>query len=142
MSKESMSPVLVEVDRFLEAANRSDLDAALSFFAPDAVWEIEEALGTTFEGAAAIRGFFEDWFASYEKLWIAQEDALDLGNGVVFAVVVQRGRPIGSSGEVRTRFAAVTEWVEGRIVHVATYPDIDQGRAAAERVAEERGRGG
>jgi ketosteroid isomerase-like protein len=139
MSEESPSPVLVEVDRFLEAANRRDLDAALSFFAPDAVWEIEEALGTTLEGAAAIRDFLEDWFASYQKLWIEQEDALDLGNGVVFAVVVQRGRPIGSSGEVRTRHAAVTEWVEGRIVHFATYPDIDQGRAAAERCAESRG---
>jgi hypothetical protein len=33
----------------------------------------------------------------------------------------------------------VTEWVEGRVVRVTVYIDIDQARAAAERLAGERG---
>jgi hypothetical protein len=33
----------------------------------------------------------------------------------------------------------VTEWVEGRVVRVTVYIDIDEGRATAERLAEERG---
>ena len=37
----------------------------LTFFAPGAIWE-DAGLGT-FEGAAAIRGFWRDWFASYEE---------------------------------------------------------------------------
>jgi ketosteroid isomerase-like protein len=128
----------VELTRRLEeAGNAGDMDATLSFFAPDAVWEIG-ALGTTFEGVEAIRGFLQDWFASYEELRIEQEGVLDLGNGVVFAVVIQRGRPIDSSGEVKTRYATVTEWVEERIVHIRSNPDIDKARAAAERLAEER----
>ena len=139
MPDESTTPDLVELgSRLLEAGNRRDLDAILSFFAPDAVWESGEAMGT-FEGVAAIRGLFHDWLASYEELRAEQEDGLDLGNGVVFAVVIQEGRLIGSSGELRTRYAVVTEWVEGRIVRVTNYTDIDEARAAAERLAAERG---
>src|SRR5436309_12026076 len=61
-------------DHFLEAANRRDFDAMMSFFAPDAVWEMP-VLGT-FEGAAAIRAFWQDWFASYEEFWVEQEEVL------------------------------------------------------------------
>ena len=47
-----------------------DLDAScLSFYAPDAVFEVT-ALGTSFEGVAAIRGFFEDWIGSYDEFEI------------------------------------------------------------------------
>jgi len=139
MSKESTTPDLVELgSRFLEAANRRDFDAMLSFFATDAVWE-PTVLPTTFEGVAAIRGFFQDWFASYEELWLGQEEVLDLGNGVVFSVVIQKGRLVGSSGEVRLRSGVVGEWVDGLIVGVTLYRDIEEARAAAERLAEERG---
>jgi ketosteroid isomerase-like protein len=139
MSQESTTPDPVELgSRFLEAANRRDFDAMMSFFAPDAVWE-GMALRIPFQGVAAIRGFWQDWFASYEELWFGQEEVLDLGNGVVFSVVVQRARLVGSSGEVRLRSGVVGEWVDGVIVRVTLYPDIDEGRAAAEALAESRG---
>ena len=137
MSEESTTPDLVERSRrLIEAANRRDFDAILSFYAPDAVWEWSLA---THEGVAAIRGFWQDWFASYEELRLEQEEDLDLGNGVVFAVVIQRARLVGSSGEVRHRNALVAIWVEGLIERVRFYPDPDEARAAAERLAEERG---
>ncbi len=139
MSQESTSPDLVELTRrFLEAANRRDFHAMLSFFAPDAVLGSGEALGT-FEGEAAIRGFWQDWFASYEELWSEQEEALDLGNGVAFSVIIQKGRLVGSSGEVRLRSAVVGEWVDGLIVRVTLGADIDEARVAAERLTKERG---
>jgi ketosteroid isomerase-like protein len=139
MPEESTTPDLVELSRrLIEAGNRRDLDAKLSFFAPDAVWE-SVAFGTTFEGVAAIRGFWQDWFASYEELWIEQEDVLDLGSGVIFAVLIQKARLVGSSGEVRHRNAVVGEWVDGLTVRVTLYSDIDEARAAAERLAAERG---
>jgi ketosteroid isomerase-like protein len=138
MSEESTTPDLVELgSRFVEAANRRDFDAMLSFFAPDAVWE-PTILPTTFEGVAAIRGFLQDWFASYEEIWAEQEEGLDLGNGVVFSVVIQKARLVGSSGEVRQRDGVVAIWVEGLIERVTLYTDIDEARAAAERLAEER----
>jgi ketosteroid isomerase-like protein len=52
MSEESTTPDLVELgSRHLEAANRRDFDAVLSFYVPDAVLENAEGLGT-FEGKA------------------------------------------------------------------------------------------
>ena len=49
------------------------------------------------------------------------------------------GRPVGSTGRVENRVVIVAVWEEGLIVRVTTYSDIDEARAAAERLAEERG---
>jgi ketosteroid isomerase-like protein len=138
MPEKSTTPDLVELTRHLaDAANRRDFDAMLGFFSPDAVWE--GTLESTLEGATAIRGFWEDWYASYEEFWVEQEEVLDLGNGVVFAVLIQKARLVGSSGEVGLRYAAVIVWVEGVIVRFTNYTYPPEARAAAERLAEERG---
>jgi hypothetical protein len=63
------------------------------------------------------------------------EDIRDVGNGVVFAVVVQNGRPVGSAGHLRQREGWVYLWVGGLIARL-TISDIDEARAAAERLAE------
>ena len=138
MPDESTTPDLVELGhRFLEASNRRDFEAMLSFFAPDAVWE-GTGLGSTFEGVAAIRGFWQEWFGSDEDWEIKPEEILDLGHGVTFAVARGDARPVGSTGRVRARLVLVSEWVEGMAVRVTVYYDIDEARAAAERLAEER----
>jgi hypothetical protein len=62
-----------------------------------------------------------------------------IGNGVILTVVIQTARPVGSSGEVRLRYAMVGAWTESLIVSLTNYGDIDEARAAAERLAEERG---
>jgi len=67
------------------------------------------------------------------------EETLDLGQGVGFRVLIQKGRPIGSSGEVQLRYAAVGVWDDGKLARITNYSDIDEARAAAERLAEERG---
>src|ERR1700732_2569954 len=92
-----------------------------------------------FEGQAAARGFIEDWWGSYEEYEFEAEETLDLGNGVGFRVLIQKGRPVGSSGEVELRYAAVSVWEDGKIVAITNYNDIDEARAAAERLAAERG---
>ena len=141
MPEESASPDPVElVWRFLEAANRRDFDAMQSFFAPDAVWE-GGGLASTFEGVAAIRGFWQEWFGSYEDWEVKPEQILDLGDGVGFAVIGQNARPIGATGRVQSRMAAISETVDGKIVRVTVYFDIDEARAAAERLAVERADG-
>jgi ketosteroid isomerase-like protein len=141
MSGESTTPDLVELGRVLfEAASRRDFDALLLRYAPDAVWDMNPLGGLgTFEGHVAIRGFWEDWYASYEDLEVEPVEMLDLGSGVGFTVVVQKGRPIESAGQVRLRYAIVSVWVEGLIVRLTNYTDIDAARASAERIAEERG---
>jgi uncharacterized protein (TIGR02246 family) len=135
--EESTTPDLVELmGRAFEAANRRDLDAVASSFAEDATFD-GRALGDHFEGRAAIRSFLEEWFGAYEELEVGLEEVRDLGNGIVFAVVIQNGRLVGSAGHLRQREGWVFVWVRGLIARLAI-SDIDEARAAAERLAEER----
>jgi ketosteroid isomerase-like protein len=137
MSEESTTPDLVElVNRVREAVNRRDFDAIESSYAPDAVLRAAEA--GTFEGASAIRGLAEDMTSPYEELHVEAEEIIDLGNGVTFGVINVTGRPVGSSGEVRFRWASVAIWTNGVIEREMRDVSIDEARAAAERLAEER----
>ena len=92
-----------------------------------------------FEGQVAMRAFFEDWRSSYSGIERTAEEIRDLGNGVTFAVVLQEGRVVGSGGSVQLRYASVAEWIDDLMVRNTTYTDIDEARAAAERLADERG---
>jgi uncharacterized protein (TIGR02246 family) len=137
MSQEFTTPDLVElVQRAIEAANRRDLDAVITSFAPDAVFE-GRGLGDIFEGRPAIRNFLDHWFGMYEELEFKLEDVRNLGNGVVFAVVIQDGRPVGSAGHLGQREGWVFLWERGLIARL-TISEIDVARAAAERLAESR----
>ena len=96
--------------------------------------------GGTFEGRPAIRRLVEDWFHAYDELHFEFEEVSDLGNGVVFGVLIQEGRLVGSAGHIGQREGWVYIWARGLIARLqTTYMDIDEGRAAAERLAEERG---
>ena len=96
--EESTTPDLFEREsRLLEAANRRGLDAALGLYAPDAALENADGLGPL-EGKAAIRHFWQDWLASYGELWVERKEVLHLGHGLVFSVLLRRGRPVGSGG--------------------------------------------
>src|SRR5256714_9118861 len=140
MPEESTTPDLLEhVGRAFEAANRRDLDAVASSFAEDATFDGRAFLGDHFEGRAAIRSLLEEWFGTYEELEFGLEEVRDLGKGVVFAVVIQNGRPVSSAGHVRQREGWVFVWVRGSIERFTTYGDINEARAAAERLAQERG---
>jgi ketosteroid isomerase-like protein len=137
MSEGSATPDQVELVRNLvRALDRCDVDTVVSFHAPDAVLA---AVVGRFEGVAAIRGFIEDWLANYEEFAATLEEVRDLGNGVTFSVIRQQGRLVGSSGHVQLCNAMVNVCVDGAIARTITGPDIDEARAAAERLAEERG---
>lgn len=141
MSQESTTPDVVELTRRqFEAGSRRDLDAVLSFYAPDAIWEAV-SLGSSFNGVAEIRGFLEDWLGAYEEFVMEPEQILDLGNGVVFVVTRLAGRPAGSLGSaLMRRRPLVFIWAEGLVAQVtAPSSDIAEARAAAERLAESRG---
>jgi ketosteroid isomerase-like protein len=136
VSHESTTPDLVELTRrTFEAANRRDLDSVASSFAEDAV--LDGRAAGIFESRTAIRRGLDDWFDTYEELDFEFEEVSDLGNGVVFAVVIQDGRPVGSAGHLQQREGWVYAWVGGLIARLTIY-DIDEARAAAERLAAER----
>jgi ketosteroid isomerase-like protein len=139
MSEESTTPDVVELlHRTLEAANRRDFDAAARYFAPDGVWDLTPLGMGVFEGHEAIRTFMADWIGAYEDYTVKAEEVHDLG-GVTFALLLQQGRPSGSRGFVSLRYVSVTTWRNGLAERSTQYTDIDEGRAAAERLAQERG---
>jgi ketosteroid isomerase-like protein len=141
MSEKSTTPDLVELTRaFFKSMHRDwDLDALAGFFAPEAVWDLPDLGLGPFEGWAAIREFLEGWWANWEDHHHEIEEILDLGHGVVFQVVSEDGRPVGSKGRVQARHGDVCEWVRGKLVRITSSYDIDGARGAAERLAESRG---
>jgi ketosteroid isomerase-like protein len=139
MAEESTTPDLVEFVRgFWASARRSDWDAILRFYAPGAVWDMSPFGLGTYGDEAAMRGLWDDWVGAYQELELELE-AIDVGNGVVLAVLDQNARPVGSTGQVHARQVLVYEWGAGMVVRVTVYPDLGEARIAAERLAEERG---
>jgi hypothetical protein len=140
--EELTTPDLVELGRRAnEAANRLDFGASVSIFGADAVWDLSLIGLGTYEGSAAIRGFFEDWIGTFEEYEVSEEETVELGGGVTFGVPRQRARPRGSSAEVTVRYGSVNVWDDGLLVRSTLYPEaaIDEARAAAERLAQDRG---
>jgi ketosteroid isomerase-like protein len=137
MSEESTTPEPAELTRrVFEAVNQPDIDAVMSFFAPDAVLDGRVEV---VEGRAAIRGFLDDWFGSFAELRMEVEEFVVLDDGVVLAVVNQEGRPVGVDGQVHQREGWAICWsADGLLVRLTTHTDIDEARAAAERLAELR----
>jgi ketosteroid isomerase-like protein len=123
----------------LEALNRRDLDALMSMYAPDVMYDTSPHGLGVYEGTEALRGLIKGYWDAFEDLTFELEELLDLGSGVTFHVVRQHARPLGSSQYVENHEAHVSEWAEGKIVRVTVYLDPDEARAAAERLAEERG---
>jgi len=126
------------VRRSMEAFDRRNWDAAVAFFTHDCTWDSPEGLGVS-AGRDAIRGLFQDRRAAFEHFEQDLEEFCDPGNSVTFCVVLQRGQLRGSSGMVALRIAMVFTWRDGLVERVTVYTAIDQARAAAKRLAQERG---
>jgi hypothetical protein len=138
MPDEPTTPDLEELtQRVSDAFGRRDVDAVMSAYAPNAV--LESIVSGVFQDRAAIRGFVEDWIDAFEDYGVELQGFRDLGNGVTFGVAVERGRPTGSKLWLHGSYAYVSIWADGLVEHQAWYTDIDQARAAAERLAEQRG---
>jgi ketosteroid isomerase-like protein len=136
MSEESTTPDLVECVRIMfEAAEREDFDAVLDFYVPQAAWRgtVDDA-----EGVPAIRKLWVSYFSAFEELRLILDDVVDFGKGVILAAQRHVGRLAGGAA-LDERRAFVYVFVDGRVVWVRDYTDVDEARAAAERLAEERG---
>ena len=139
MPEESTTHDPAELTRLaFEAANQRDIDAVMSLFAPDAVFQGRVA-GDLFEGRAAIRGFLAEWFGSFAEVRFEVEEFVVLDDGVVLVLVNQEGRPVGVDAQVHQREGWAICWsADGLMVRLTVHADIDEARAAAERLAESR----
>ncbi len=136
--EKAAAPDLVELTRrSMEAGNRGEFEVQVSIFAPDAVFDASPMGLGVYEGRAAIRDFLEETRRPYEEASAELDENVDLGGGVGFAVLVLTGRLVGS-GELRMRYAGIGVWANGLTQRGTNYLDVEEARAAAERLAAER----
>jgi ketosteroid isomerase-like protein len=106
-------------NQFMDAFNRNDLDAVMSFFADDAVYD--EFNGTCNKGKASIRTAFEPQFTgAFGKMKFIDEDLfIDADTGKVMAswlcTLEVKGRPTSWRGLDLLHFKG------NKLVHKLTY---------------------
>ena len=133
-----MSEDLVRLARqAYDAMSRGDLDGLMSVYAADAVYDLSDVGLGIFKGEEAIRSFAENWRRSYEE-YQYETEILDLGHGVMLSIVREEGRLVGGDGRIEERVAHLATWANGKIERLKHYTDLDQARADAERLAQER----
>ena len=139
MWEESTTPDLLELTRRMIEADTFEEWAMFAehVFTPNAVWE--QHGGNTIEGRGAIVAFVRDYWSIWDDHHHYVEENVDLGHGVIWGVVREHGRIKDSDAYVEARWAFVSLLDEGQCARFAGYTDPDEGRAAAERLADERG---
>jgi ketosteroid isomerase-like protein len=137
MPEQSTAPEPVELTRRLvTSASRADVDAVISLCGQDTVWDVHPWGLGTHHGPDLIRRFLEAWIGSFDDYRIEIEEVLDLGSGVVLAVVTQYAGS-ARSAQLQLQSATVLVWTDGVAQRVTHYRDVDEGRAAAEQLARE-----
>jgi len=124
--------------RAFAAADAPDISAVMTFVTFSSVWDATSWGFGVYEGRRAIRQFLEDWIGSFEEFGRVAEEIVDLGDGVVYAVSVTRGRPAGSRGQIELRGAVVCLWEDGELLRATYYRDPGEARVAAEELAASR----
>jgi ketosteroid isomerase-like protein len=118
--------------------NDGDLDAVTALFAPGSIWDASRWGLGSHEAPRALRVFLGDWIGSFDVYGLTVQEIRDLGSGVVFVVFVHEAGPEGHGNALRVRSSAVLGWRARQLVALTSYPDMDEARAAAERLAKER----
>jgi uncharacterized protein (TIGR02246 family) len=89
--------------RFNDALNAHDVEAMMSLMTPDCVFDntYPPPDGTRYEGAAAIRAFWQDFFRESPRARIEIEEILALGTRCIMRWIYHWVDPSGSAGHVR-----------------------------------------
>ena len=140
MSQENIDVIRRSIDAF----NSGDVQEMLAIADPELEWR--PAFGAATDGATAYHGHdgFREYWRGTQEIWdhfhFEPEQFVDDGNSIV---VIGRGsgRAKGSGIEIDQPFAMLWKVRQGRPVFGQTFTDPDEARAAAERLAQERGRG-
>jgi hypothetical protein len=139
MSQERTSPDPAELTRHVYASlNRRDLGAIMGCIGSDSVLDASQWGLGIHTGPKAIRGFLDGWYGRLAELGVRVVEMQDFSRGVIF-VVHKAHRAKAEHASLELEAAPVYQWVEHTLARVTAYTDVDEGRAAAERLAEERG---
>ena len=124
-----MSQENVEVVRaFTEAYLRGAFDEAVTYLAPEVVYEVGQELPA--RTPAEVRGIWERWESEWEELETVPEEYVDAGDRVVLAVHYS-GRGRGSGVEVEDRQYEVHTVRDGKIVSKVEFRSRSEALGAA-----------
>lgn len=89
--------------RFNDALNARDLDGMMALMAPDVVFEntFPPPDGARFEGQAAVRAFWEQFFQGSTEATIEPEELFTAGNRCIMRWVYRWVDAAGTPGHVR-----------------------------------------
>jgi hypothetical protein len=129
-----------DVQRFVGAVNRRDIEAVLGFFAENAVLVGGPRFPDPIAGRRALREMFEVYFRGFsEMLFTPGEMFFDRNEGVTFMTMIGTiGGPVPGidtgrlpSGQRRVSWRGAYRFVfdpDGKIVHLAVYGDESTAR--------------
>jgi hypothetical protein len=139
MPDQSPNADVVDLTRAFCMAGGS-VEEEMGFYGPDPVYDVSPMGIGVFRGRAAIRRFLAEWMSSYDGYQEDVQEVIDFGNGIAFAAVRESGRPTGGAVDTRTHstYGFVIVWIDQKIARITAYPDINDARAAAEGLAEQR----
>ena len=91
------------IERFNAAFDRHDVDAVMAAMTDDCVFENTYPApdGTRYEGQAAVRSFWEEFFSASPEAAITAEELFAAGDRCVMRWVYRWGGNGGSAGHVR-----------------------------------------
>jgi hypothetical protein len=139
MHEEFATPDVVDLThRAFAHLNSRDLDAVMGLLSPACVCDMSRWELGVYSGVEAIREFADNWFGTLYEFALVADQIEDFGNGVVYVEQVGH-RERAPGGFIELPSAAVALWESGVLMRITVYPDADEARAAAERLAEERG---
>jgi ketosteroid isomerase-like protein len=129
MSQENVEIVRQGYERFA-ATGQTDPDLV----SPEIVWDMSNFHGwpeqQTYEGAAGVQGFLEDWTGAWDE-WELEVDSLHDAGDKVVALVRQRGRSKTAGMPLEMSFAQVWTVREGKQTRMDMYSVRDEALEAA-----------
>jgi uncharacterized protein len=122
------------VREIIDALNRADVAALLARVHPEFEWRTLESspVAGTYRGHEEVRGYVEDWFATFEGLRIDVDEMTEAGDQVL-AVVRGHARGRGSGIEVENHYCQVWTLHEGAAVDMREYDTREQALADLKR---------
>jgi ketosteroid isomerase-like protein len=117
----------------IEDFNAGGIDAALAHVHPELTWHappewLEKSVYTGHEG---LRELAASWGQNFEEYRVDVEQAVELDDGRVFALLHQRGRIKDSGAHVEQAIAYIAEFRAGLVTRVDVFFSWEAGLEAA-----------
>jgi ketosteroid isomerase-like protein len=118
------------VREIIDALNRADVAGLLARVDSEFEWRTLESSPAAgiYRGHEEVRGYVEDWLATFEGLRIDVDEMTEAGDQVL-AVVRGRARGRGSGIEVENRYCQVWTLQDGTAVDMQEYETREQALA-------------